>query len=94
MLMQIYADVMGMPIRVADSAQPGCKGGCIFAAAASGQFETIFTAAQTLADKCETVYYPDPQRHGAYAPLYDHYRRLASYFAEGENPVMKYLRTI
>jgi L-ribulokinase len=94
MLMQIYADVMGMPIRVADSAQPGCKGGCIFAASASGQYEDVFAAAHALADKCETIYYPNADRHAAYKPLYDHYRRMAAYFAEGENPVMKYLRTI
>jgi len=94
MLMQIYADVMGMPIRVTDSIQPGCKGGCIFAAAASGQFENVYAAADALADKCETVYVPDMQRHEQYVALYEHYRRLATYFAEGENPVMKYLRTI
>ena len=94
MLMQIYADVLGMPIRITDSAQPGCKGGCIFAAAASGQYADIFAAAEVLADKCETIYTPDPQRHEAYTPLYRHYRRLAAYFAEGDNPVMKYLRSI
>ena len=94
MLMQIYADVMGMPIRVADSTQPGCKGGCIFAAAASGQFENVYAAAEALADKCETVYTPDPRRHSQYTALYDHYHRLAAYFGGGENPVMKYLRTI
>jgi len=83
-----------MPIRVTDSIQPGCKGGCIFAAAASGQFENVYAAADALADKCETVYVPDMQRHEQYVALYEHYRRLATYFAEGENPVMKYLRTI
>lgn len=94
MLMQIYADVMGMPIRVADSAQPGCKGGCIFAAAVSGQYADVFAAVEDLADKCETIYVPDPQRHDAYTTLYAHYRRLAAYFAEGDNPVMRYLRTV
>ena len=93
MLMQIYADVMGMPIRITDSAQPGCKGGCIFAAAAGGAFTDVFAAAATLADRCETVYTPDPAAHAAYTPLYTHYRTLAKYFAEGENPVMKYLRS-
>lgn len=94
MLMQIYADVMGMPIRIADSTQPGCKGGCIFAAAASGQFPDVYAAAEQLADRCETVYTPNPEAHKAYTALYEHYRKLAAYFAEGDNPVMKYLHSI
>jgi L-ribulokinase len=94
MLMQIYADVMGIPIRIADSAQPGCKGGCIFAAAASGAFADVYAAAEALADRCETVYTPNSEAHEAYTVLYEHYRKLAAYFAEGDNPVMKYLHTI
>lgn len=94
MLMQIYADVLGMPIQVADSAQPGAKGGAIFAAAVSGQFADIYEAAKTLSDRCETVYLPNSQRTKEYDALYEEYRRLAKYFAEGGNPVMKYLRNI
>lgn len=94
MLMQIYADVLGMPVRVADSAQPGCKGGAIFAAAVSGHFADIYEAAALLADRCETVYMPRPERTKIYDALYAEYRRLAKYFAEGENPVMKLLHKI
>ena len=65
-----------------------------FAASASGAYPDVFSAAADLADKCETVYTPNAENHEAYTQLYQHYRRLASYFAEGENPVMKYLRTI
>lgn len=94
MLMQIYADVMGMPIRITDSAQPGCKGGCIFAAVVSGVYPDVMAAAKALADRCKTVYYPDEKASKAYGPLYEHYRKLAVYFAEGENSVMKYLHSI
>jgi len=94
MLMQIYADVLGMPIRVADSTQPGCKGGAIFAAAASGQFADIYEAAEHLADRCETVYTPNPDNTSKYDALYSEYRTLAKYFAEGGNPVMKRIRRI
>jgi len=94
MLMQIYADVLGIPIHIADSVQPGSKGSAIFAAAASGQFPDINAAADALADLCTTVYTPDEKRHDVYRQLYENYRKLAVYFAEGENPVMKYLKTI
>lgn len=94
MLMQIYADVLGMPVRITDSTQPGCKGGAIFAAAVSDYYPDVYAAATALADACETVYTPNEKHCEAYADLYRNYRKLAVYFAEGENPVMKYLKSI
>ena len=94
MLMQIYADVLCIPIRVADSMQPGSKGGAIFAAVASGAYRDAYQAAEVLADKCETLYIPNGNNRDAYDALYEEYRRLCAYFAEGENPVMKRLRNI
>ena len=94
MLMQIYADVLGIPIRIADSKQPGAKGGAIFAAAVSGQYPDIYAAAAALSDRCETVYTPDADNTAKYDTLYEEYLRLARYFAEGGNPVMKKLRNI
>jgi L-ribulokinase len=94
MLMQLYADVLGTPIRVADSAQPGAKGGAIFAAVASGVYDDVYKAAEVLADQCETVYVPREDNRRTYDALYEEYRRLCVYFAEGENPVMKRLRNL
>lgn len=91
MLMQIFADTLGMDIRVTDSTQAGSKGSAIFAAAACGYYPSLEAAASALADRCETVYHPNAENLEAYTKLYKEYITLCKYFAEGENDVMKRL---
>lgn len=90
-LMQIYADVCGAPIKVLSTSQAGALGVAIAAAVAGGSFEDFGSAAETLADKGETVYYPDEESHNRYSKLYSEYVKLSEYFAK-ENDVLKKLK--
>jgi len=91
LLMQIYADVLNKPIRVAASAQAGAKGSAVFAAVAGGCYDTLAEAANAIADAWTEEYLPLPERVDAYAALYREYATLSDYFAT-HNAVMKRLK--
>lgn len=93
LLMQIYADVLNMPISLSTSAQGAALGSAIFAAAGAGAYPDVGAAARAMGKMQENVYQPVPENVAAYQPLYEEYRRLYDYFG-GENPVMKRLRSI
>ena len=59
MLMQIYSDVLGMNIKVADCKQSGATGSAIFAAYASGEFDTMEKAVKKLSKESSIVYKPN-----------------------------------
>lgn len=94
MLMQIFADIMGLDIRITDSKEAGSKGSAIFAAAASGCYDSLEAATAALSDPCKTVYHPNAATKAAYDSLYQEYITMCKYFAEGDNDVMKRLRKI
>ena len=74
-LMQIYADVIGKPMKVARSEQTCALGAAIFAAAAAGAGEIGELQARVTATR-EVVYEPIPANHAVYAELYALYRDL------------------
>jgi L-ribulokinase len=98
LLMQIYADVCDMPIRLSASSQTPALGSAMFAALAAGTpaggYDSIDEAARCMAGVRAEVYRPDPQAHAVYERLYAEYVRLHDYFGRGENPVMKTLLSI
>jgi L-ribulokinase len=98
LLMQIYADVCDMPIRLSASSQTPALGSAMFAAlaagAATGGYDSIGEAARCMAGVRAEVYRPDPAAHAVYERLYAEYVRLHDYFGRGENPVMKTLLSI
>ena len=89
-LMQVYADVIGKEIEVAASTQAGAKGSAMFAAVAGGYFSSMNEAVKKIADKCEKIYYPNPENTCKYESLYNEYKKLSQYFGR-ENSVMKKL---
>ena len=91
LLMQIYADVLNKPIRIAASAQAGAKGSAVFAAVAGGCFDTLADAAKVIADGWTEEYVPCAADAQSYATLYREYCTLAEYFAK-HNAVMKRLK--
>ncbi|HZC25489.1 MAG TPA: ribulokinase [Actinopolymorphaceae bacterium] len=95
-LMQMYADVNGRPLNVADSTQGSALGSAIHAAAAAGAYADVPTAAKAMGRVRRGVYRPDPARHRRYHGLYREYRRLHDYFGYGEqtggNDVLHRLR--
>jgi L-ribulokinase len=96
MLMQIYADVVGLPFRVSASDQTPALGSAMFGAVAAGEaaggHATIEAATRAMARLRDVVYAPIPAHRATYDVLYREYVRLHDYFGRGENDVMKTLR--
>ncbi|HEY2982168.1 MAG TPA: ribulokinase [Anaerolineales bacterium] len=98
LLMQIYADVIGLPIRVSASKQTSALGAAMFGAVAAGKaaggYDSIFGAAQKMAHLQDEMYLPNPENQKTYEKLYAEYVILHDYFGRGENDVMKRLKAI
>ena len=98
MTMQIYADIIRMPIRIAGSDQGGALGSAIFGACAAGKanggYDDVFEAAAKLGKVMDTVYYPNEESAAVYDELFAEYRMLHDYFGRGANDVMKRLKNI
>ncbi|MBQ7786000.1 MAG: ribulokinase [Clostridia bacterium] len=92
--MQIYADVLGMPVRVVDCAQGGALGSAIMAAVACGIHADAQTAIRAMAAPVLKIYHPIPEHAQVYNALFAEYARLHDYFGRGENDVMKRLKSI
>jgi L-ribulokinase len=78
-IMQVVADVMGVPIRVPRADQPCALGAAMFAATVAGLYPTVEEAKRAMGSGIEKEYRPDPERAAAYDALYERYCRLASY---------------
>ncbi len=98
MMMQIYADVLNMEIKIAGSAQGPALGSAIFGAVAAGKaaggYNDVFTAARDMGKVKDTVYRPIAENAKMYDKLFAEYRVLHDYFGRGANDVMKRLKAI
>ncbi len=97
-LMQIYADVIGKPMKVSQSEQTCALGAAIFGAAAAGVDSIANLQSQVTAVR-DTVYHPIPENQAIYAELYTLYRDLHDAFGTAGwsgslHPVMKRLLEI
>ena len=73
--MQIYADVTGREIKLADplqtcSALGAAMHGAVAAGAAAGGYDSIVEAAQKMARVQKLTFKPNAQRHAIYDQLY------------------------
>lgn len=80
-VMQIVADVLNMPIKVARSEQACALGSAMAAAVASGIYATTGEAQVKMGGGIESEYHPIPENAEKYARLYEEYRKLGT-FAE------------
>lgn len=98
MAMQIYSDVLNMPVKIAGSAQGPALGSAIFASVAAGSenggYDSVFDAARKLGKVREKYYSPIKENAEVYDMLYAEYKKLHDYFGRGENNVMKTLKKI
>ncbi|MGI6200670.1 MAG: ribulokinase [Christensenellales bacterium] len=98
MMMQIYADVTNMEIRISASPQAPAYGssmfGAVAAGAARGGYDSIFDAARQMGKIKEKIYKPIPENVAMYDKLYAEYKILHDYFGRGANDVMKRLKQI
>jgi L-ribulokinase len=98
LLMQIYADVTGLPMRVAETHQGAGLGsamhGAVAAGKAAGGYDSIVDAAAAMARLRPGGYTPDANAHKLYGKLFAEYVTLHDYFGRGANDVMKRLKKI
>ena len=80
-VMQIVADVLNMPIRVASSDQTCALGAAMAASVVAGIYKDIPEAQKAMGSGYEKEYKPDPVRAGKYETLFNKYRKLG-YFIE------------
>lgn len=90
-LMQMFADILGMPVAVLDSENGSCMGSAIYGMAAGKLYGNLAQTARAMRKGIKKVYEPDSQKKTAYDRLYREYRILYHYFG-GENQVMKRLK--
>ncbi len=93
-LMQIYADVLGMPLSVVTSAQGPALGSAIHAAVAAGAHADIRAAAAAMGGRERAAYQPIRANVAAYNRLYAVYRELHDHFGRGGSDAMRRLKAI
>ncbi len=98
LLMQIYADVTGLEIRVAAAQQTPALGSAMFGAVAAdkdvGGYDSIYDASKAMAHLRDEVYQPNLTNKIIYDQLYTEYVHLHDYFGRGGNDVMKRLKKL
>jgi L-ribulokinase len=99
LLMQIYADVTGREIKLADplqtcSALGAAMHGAVAAGGAAGGYDSIVEAARHMARVQKLAYKPRAESHAIYDRLFKEYRALHDYFGRGANDAMKRLKTL
>lgn len=94
LLIQIYADVTGRTIYLAESSQAPALGSAMHAAVAAGVYPDIKAAAEHMGKLKEEVIQPIAENVAIYDRLYAEYKTLYDYFGRGANDVMKRLKAI
>lgn len=98
LLMQIYADVTGRSLYIAEAEQIGALGsamhGAVAAGVEAGGYASIVDASQKMARLRQTAYHPIPENQAVYNQLFAEYVTLHDYFGRGANDVMKRLKAI
>jgi L-ribulokinase len=98
LLMQIYADVTGVPFYIAASSFVTALGAAMHAAVAAGAgaggYDTLAEASARMARLRDESYRPVPGNRAVYDRLYAEYLLLHDYFGRGANDVMKRLKAL
>ena len=82
-VMQTLADVLNVPIKVAQTEQTCAFGACMFAAVVAGIYADVEEAQKAMGQGFETEYHPIAGHAKLYAVLYQKYSKLG-YFTEKE----------
>ncbi len=78
-VMQIVADVLNMPIKVARSEQACALGSAMAAAVVAGVYSSIPEAQQKMGGGIETEYHPIPENVEKYKALYAKYQKFGKF---------------
>ncbi len=78
-VVQVVADVLNMPIKVAVSDQTCALGSAMAASVVAGVYKNIPAAQQAMGNGIEKEYIPDPQRAARYESLFKRYKSLGNF---------------
>jgi len=84
-VMQIVADVLNMPIKVASSDQTCALGSAMAASVVAGIHKDVSAAQQAMGGGFEKVYKPNPSKAKKYETLFKKYRKLGSFIEKELN---------
>ena len=93
-LMQLYSDILNLPVHACLPSEYHAKGSAVYAACAAGKYDSIFAAAHAMSGRNAKIYLPATADSEIYDKLYYEYIRLSDYFKGGANDVMKRLENI
>lgn len=93
-LMQMYADVLRLPLSTIDSDQGPALGSAIHAAVAAGAYPSVHEAGEAMGRVERGKYQPNTEAADAYDGLFAEYQLLHDYFGRGANDVMKRLKSM
>jgi L-ribulokinase len=98
LLLQVYADVTGRPLRKADSPQVCALGAAIFGALAAGAgeggYDSAEEAVQAMVPDDSQRIQPSPGNGKIYDRLYEHWTQLHDHFGAGGQETMPFLRSL
>jgi L-ribulokinase len=98
LLVQIYADVTGRNIAVAQAPNASSLGAAILGAIAAGSknggHSSATAAVRAMCQKPSQVFRPNKKRHAVYQKLYEDYKRLSNHFGRHSDPIMAHLRNL
>ncbi|MGY5850115.1 ribulokinase [Salegentibacter sp. F14] len=83
-VMQMMADILGMPIKVHKSEQTCALGASMFAATVAGIYPKVDDAMQQMGQGFERAYFPDKSKSEIYNHRYEKYKALCG-FIENNN---------
>jgi L-ribulokinase len=81
-VMQVLADVLDRPIKIARSEQTVALGAAMFAATAAGIYPKVEEAQKAMGAGFDAEYRPDPARAAKYREMYDKYTRLGKFIED------------
>jgi L-ribulokinase len=84
-VMQIVADVLNMPIKVAASEQTCALGSAMAASVVAGVHKDIPSAQKAMGGGFEKEYHPDPERAKKYETLFKKYKDLGLIIEKGQH---------
>jgi len=84
LVMQIYADITGRPMKISRSAQTCALGSAIAAAVIAGAHPDFAAAQKKMTGLKPKVYKPNPKAHAVYKELYALYKELHDAFGTQE----------
>jgi L-ribulokinase len=93
-LMQMYADVLRLPLSIIASEQGPALGSAIHAAVAAGAYPSVAEAGEAMGRAERGKYQPSDEAADAYDRLFAEYSLIHDYFGRGANDVMKRLKAM